>query len=223
MKHSKSFLKVLTLISGLSLSACSTLKVENKRAVPENRKECFKIKPESKIQVSGFERTKVYWTEKAQDICPAPGFPLIQVEHPKVQNWIQVVETNQDPRPEGVEDASWNIFPGENTFTFIDVSEKYRKLHKVHNYHVDYDVFMDNPRAKAAAGVELVWVAHLYGMRDMNVERKSVIFGIEWGYRLKDGVVTPLRPKLLVTKNVRRDFQGLKSYLKVFESAPKAQ
>ncbi len=178
--------------------------------------QCFTIQPKREISIPQFVGTKVFWIETAGDNCPSSAFPLLQVVNPKVQNWIQVVETNLDLSPAGTKDSSWNIFPGEKTFTFIDVSEDFRKQHKVYSNHGESDTFMDNPKATVGPKTFLSWVAHLYGMRDSEVSETSGVVGIEWGYQLQGNQVTALSPKPVTREQIKKDFLGIIKYLEKF-------
>jgi len=117
--------------------------------------------------------------------CINPKFPVILVEtQPKMDAWLQIVYTNSDE---------------EKFQTFIDYDPNFTEK----PFYSYSKYFYDAPLWSFDNQSQLEWRGHLFPVKiiDDNIQ---LITGIEWGFIIKNGQITNVKPRLLTKKEVNK-------------------
>lgn len=143
---------------------------------------------------------KIYWSDRAGKSCPGPDHPRMMIEHPEVQQWVQITDVNfdfQNLDKKISEDPSHQLFPGSKNWISLDVSSQNRA--RKHFFYTDNEQssWHDNPNWPGGNYPRgLRWFGRLYGLRKNSEGLLTPVFGLSWGFGRgpHDEKPHPIRP-----------------------------
>ncbi len=154
------------------------------------------IKPKefSFIDWSKKNNIRIDFIESGNKYCFGVGFPVVNANHPKANNWIHIVKINTAPKMKG---TGCQISNNPKKWVFIDTSQESRERGSPFYSDIADNLFWDNPSwTRENNNDKITWDGYAFPV----IVRGNVVTpigGFSWGYHLKAKQEKPivLKPK----------------------------